>query len=306
MATEAVSASAVERDARRGTGLLAIDRVAIAYAALTGSLSLAGGPKGAAFAGLHVLVIFLIVMMSRRPLPRGQLATFFRLLYPVIATPLLYHELSYLNQFVVTGFFDPIVQRWEVAVFGSQISQEAAGWFPALWLSEFMTIGYLTYYFVIPLLAIGAWASAGKAGFHRLGVTVALAFAVCYTWFILFPVMGPRYWYGALEGALSEGSIYQFTRDLLAGGSSKGTAFPSSHVAGTCAAWFAAAREDERSFYLAAFPVVILTLSTFWVGFHYAIDAAAGLVIAWIAFAVAPRLTAWAPLPDDSSAPDAP
>jgi hypothetical protein len=202
----------MERDARRGTGLLAIDRVAIAYAALTGSLSLAGGPRGAAFAALHVLVIFLIVMMSRRPLPRGQLATFFRLLYPVIATPLLYHELSYLNQFVVTGFFDPIVQRWEMAVFGSQISQEAAGWFPALWLSEFMTIGYLTYYFVIPLLAIGAWASAGKAGFHRLGVTVALAFAVCYTWFILFPVMGPRYWYGALEGALSEGSVPELAR----------------------------------------------------------------------------------------------
>jgi membrane-associated phospholipid phosphatase len=292
-------------DGRSPTGLLAIDRVAIGYAAVTGALSLAGGLRGMAFAALHAFVIFLIVKMSRRPLPRGQLATFFRLLYPVIATPLLYHELSYLNQFVVTGYFDSIVLGWEVAVFRSQISQEAARWFPALWLSEFMTVGYLTYYFVIPLLAVGAWASAGKVAFHRLGVTVALAFAICYTWFILFPVMGPRYWYGALEGALSEGSIYQFTRDLLAGGSSKGTAFPSSHVAGTCAAWFAAAREDERGFFLAAVPVVTLTLSTVWGGFHYAIDAVAGLVIAWIAFAVAPRLAAWAPLPDYSSAPEA-
>jgi hypothetical protein len=298
-------AEVMERE-RQGTGLLAIDYVAIGYAALTGALSLAGGLKGVAFAAVHGLVIFLIVKMSRRPLPRGQVATFFRLLYPVIATPLLYHELSYLNQFVVAGFFDPIVQRWEVAVFGSQISQEAAGWFPALWLSEFMTVGYLTYYFVIPLLAIGAWACCGRAGFHRIGVTVALAFAVCYTWFILFPVMGPRYWYGALEGALSEGSIYHFARELLAGGSSKGTAFPSSHVAGTCAAWFAAAREDERAFFLAAVPVVTLTLGTVWAGFHYAIDAAAGLMIAWVAFAVAPRLTAWAPLPDESSASDAP
>lgn len=291
---------------RSGTGLLAIDRVAIGYAALTGALSLAGGQRGVGFAALHALVIFLITRLSRRPLPRGQVATFFRLLYPVIATPLLYHELSYLNRFVVSGFFDPIVQSWEVAVFGSQISQEAAFWFPPLWLSEFMTLGYLTYYFVIPLLAIGAWASAGRAGFHRLGVTVALAFAICYVWFILFPVMGPRYWYGALEGALSEGSIYRFARELLAGGSSKGTAFPSSHVAGTCAAWFAAAREDERPFFLAAVPVVTLTLGTFWVGFHYAIDAAAGLLIAWMALVLGYRLAARAPLPDDSSAPDAP
>ncbi len=306
MAGDAVSGSDTERDARRGTGLLAIDYVAIGYLTVTGALSLAGGLKGIAFTLLHALVIFLIVMWSRRPLPRGQVATFFRLLYPVIATPLLYHELSYLNRFVVTGFFDPIVQRWEVAVFGSQISQELAHRFPALWLSEFMTVGYLTYYFVIPLLAVGAWASAGREGFHRIGVAVALAFAICYTWFILFPVMGPRYWYGALEGALSDGSIYQFARELLAGGSSKGTAFPSSHVAGTCAAWFAAAREDERPFFLAAFPVVILVLGTVWPGFHYAIDAVAGLVIAWFAYAVAPRLAAWAPLPADSPAEDAP
>ena len=170
VATE-VSASATEPDTRSATGLLAIDRVAIGYAAVTRSAVVGRRPqRGWRSPPLHTVVIFLIVRMSRRPLPRGQVATFFRLLYPVIATPLLYHELSYLNQFVVTGFFDPIVQRWEVAVFGSQISQEAAGWFPALWLSEFMTVGYLTYYFVIPLLAIGAWASGGKAGFHRLGV----------------------------------------------------------------------------------------------------------------------------------------
>lgn len=291
----------MEAGSRPATGLLAIDRVAIAYASLTGALALAGGLRGLPFTALHIVVIFLIVLMSRRPLPSGQVASFFRLLYPVIATPLLYHELSYLNRFVVTGFFDPIVQGWEVAVFGSQISQEIAARFPALWLSEFMTIGYLTYYFVIPLLAVGAWASGGKAGFHRLGVAVALAFAVCYTWFILFPVMGPRYLYGALEGALSEGSVYQFARELLAGGSSKGTAFPSSHVAGTCAAWFAAAREDERAFYLAAIPVVTLVLGTVWAGFHYAIDAAAGLVIAWIAFTVAPRIAARAPFPDSSA-----
>jgi hypothetical protein len=297
---------AAEAVSKNGTGLLAIDRVAIGYLALTGALSFAGGLQGVMFAALHVFVILLIVMISRRPLPRGKVGTFFRLLYPVAATPLLYHEISYLNQFVVTGFFDPIVQRWEVALFGSQVSQEAAGWFPALWLSEFMTLGYLTYYFVIPLLAIGAWASGGRAGFHRLGVTVALAFALSYVGFILFPVMGPRYWYGALEGALSEGSIYQFARELLEGGSSKGTAFPSSHVAGTCAAWFAAAREDERPFFLAAVPVVTLVLGTVWGGFHYAVDAAAGLMIAGIALALAPRLAAWAPLPDDSLAPDTP
>jgi membrane-associated phospholipid phosphatase len=282
-----------------GSGLLAIDRVAIGYLALSGSLALTGGLPGLALASLHGAAILLILRLARRPLPSGRVATFVRLLYPVIATTLLYHEIFILNRFIFPDYFDPIVPGWELALFGSQLSQELAGRLPALWLSEFMTLGYLTYYFLIPLLGIAAWRAGGRAGFHRFAVSVALAFVVCYVWFILFPVMGPRYWYGALEGALSEGTFNRFARDLLESGSSKGTAFPSSHVAATCAAWVAAAREDLRPFFLASVPVATLAIGTVWGGYHYAVDASAGILVAAAVVSVAPRVAASAPVPPD-------
>ena len=279
------------------TGLLAIDRLAITYLGLTGIFGVVGGGAGLLIAGAHVLAIGVILRTSRRPLPGGPVGSFFRLLYPVIATPFFYKELAVLNRmFHTTAFFDSIVQTWELAVFGSQISQEAIHWLPWFWLSEFMTLGYLTYYFVIPFLAIAAWRANGVAGFHRFSVTVFLAFIICYFWFIFFPVAGPRYWYGALEGPLTEGSYGTFARNLLAAASSKGTAFPSSHVAGTVAAWFAVRLEDERAFFFAAVPVLALTIGTVWGGYHYAIDAAAGVLIATAAAVIAPRLVARAPL----------
>ncbi len=286
----------IERSARP----LAIDRAAIGYLALSGLFALGGGRPGLMLAALHGLAIFLILRLARRPLPVGRVATFFRLLYPVIATPLLYHELSVLNRFYTAGYHDPVVQGWEVAVFESQISQHLAARLPALWLSEFLILGYLTYYFLIPGLAIAAWRAGGRAGFHRFAVTVFLAFVFCYVWFLLFPVMGPRYWFGALQGPLEEGTLYRFARDLLAGGSSKGTAFPSSHVAATCAAWIAAAREDARPFFLTAVPVVTLVIGTVWGGFHYAVDATAGLLVAAVMVAVSPWVVARAAVPDDS------
>ena len=283
------------------TGLLAIDRLAIAYLALTGVFGLVGRGWGLLITAVHVVVIALILGTARRPMPAGPVGRFFRVLYPVIATPLFYKELAILNRmFHSEAFFDPIVQAWEVAIFGSRVSQEAINWLPWFWLSEFMTLGYLTYYFVIPFLAIAAWRANGVAGFHRFSVTVFLAFIVCYFWFIFFPVAGPRYWYGALEGPLTDGSFSTFARNLLAAASSKGTAFPSSHVAGTVAAWFAAGLEDARPFLFAAVPVLALTIGTVWGGYHYAIDAAAGVVIAILATVAAPRLVARAPLAESA------
>jgi hypothetical protein len=279
------------------TGLLAIDRLALTYIGLTAVFGLVAGGWGLAITGLHATAIVLILWAARRPLPTGPVGRFFRLLYPVIATPLYYKELAVLTPtFHTTTLFDSIVQSWEIGVFGSQISQEAINWLPWFWLSEFMQLGYLTYYFVIPFLAIAAWRATGVAGFHRFSVTVTLAFIVCYLWFVAFPVAGPRYWFGALEGPLTDGSFGTFTRNMLAAASSKGTAFPSSHVAGTVAAWFAAGLEDERPFFFAAVPVLALTIGTVWGGYHYAIDAAAGVLIAVAATAIAPRLVARAPL----------
>ena len=71
-----------------------------------------------------------------------------------------------------------------------------------------------------------------SAGFAAL---VALGFYVCYVIFALFPVAGPRYFFGNATGPIAQVATARFERWLSEGGSAIGTAFPSSHVAAQCA-----------------------------------------------------------------------
>ena len=221
---------------------------------------------------------------------RREVGRFFRLFLPVAVTPVLYSELEYLNQLVSPGYLDGAVQGWEAAVFGQQPSLTAARRFGSLWLSEALHFGYVSYYLVVPGAAVAVYRNRGEAGLARLSVTVALAFFVCYLCFAVFPVAGPRYEFARIAGPQADGFFFSLVHTVLEAGSSKGTAFPSSHVAASAAALLACWRGARRWFWIFLPAVALLTAGTVYGRFHYGVDAAAGLVVAFAAFASAPGL----------------
>ena len=106
-----------------------------------------------------------------------------------------------------------------------------------------------------------------------------LAFVFCYAWFVLYPVAGPYYAFDAPVGPAREVWSARWVYAVLAGGSSFGTAFPSSHVAATIAAttalwwtWRALARWFTV-------PALLLTVATVYCQMHYAVDALAGVAV---------------------------
>ncbi len=265
------------------------DRLLAAYLAVTGLLAAATlTGTGAALAGAHALAAAAVWALSRRPLPAGRPLRFLRLFLPVVATPLLYAELETLSQLVVTGYFDGLVQGWEVGLFGEQLSLTAARRWPSLWLSELLHLGYFSYYLVVPAAALAVWREAGDRGLERATVTVGMAFFLCYLVFAVFPVAGPRYEFTRIEGPPAEGPLFGLVHSVLEAGSSKGTAFPSSHVAAATAAVLAARRDARRWVAVLAVPVVLLVLGTVYGRFHYAVDALAGLAVALAADAWTP------------------
>jgi membrane-associated phospholipid phosphatase len=273
--------------------MLAADKLFIGYMGLSGLFALVmGGADGAVLAVLHAVAIGGVLLWSRRPVPKGGFLRFLRVAYPVALTPLLYSELASLNQFLVTGYLDEMVQGWEMALFGTQLSIEASNWFPAFGLSEWFHLGYVSYYLIVPAAMIGVYLTRGAAALHRTIFTIALAFFVCYVIFIVLPVAGPRYYFEQISGTLSEGSIFGVVHLILESGSSKGTAFPSSHIAATASAVFAAGREDRRLFWWLVVPMVGLSIGTVYGRFHYGVDALAGALIAILAWAVTPWLVA--------------
>lgn len=269
----------------------AADQVLVAYLIATGLLAAATlTPTGAALAAGHAAGAGAVLWLGGRSLPERRPLRFLRILLPVIVTPILYSELQTLNQLVTPGYYDVTVQTWESAVFGVQLSLEAARAAPWTWLSELLHMGYFSYYFVVPGAALGAFLASGDEGLERYAVTVAVAFYLCYVCFAVFPVTGPRYLFAAPSGPPAEGPFYALVHAVLEAGSSKGTAFPSSHVAAALAALLALRREARGWFRVFLPFVLLLVLGTVYGRFHYGVDALGGIAVAVLAWLATPAL----------------
>ena len=290
----------VERAKSRQEGPFAVDYILIAYVLATGVLwVVGGGARGLLMAVVHVVVSAGLLWFAHLPVPRNRVLAFFRVFYPVAITPIFYAELATLNQLLFPGYFDAAVQQWEAGVFGRQLSMIADN--PAVafqWLSEILHTGYFSYYFIMPVAAAGALLAAGVRASHRVTVTTALAFYVSYLCFAVFPVGGPRYEFQAIGGVIADGQVYQLVHRLLEGGSSRGTAFPSSHVAVSLSTWLATWSASRTLFWILAPFAISLTLGTVYGRFHYGIDAAIGALWAVAFYRSGPFLIARLGRPD--------
>ena len=77
---------------------------------------------------------------------------------------------------------------------------------------------------------------------------------------------------------------------VLASASSRGTAFPSSHVAASVVAAICALRFQGKLGWLVTALAVGLGLGAVYGGYHYGVDVAAGVVTGFVAAAVARSL----------------
>ncbi len=274
------------------------DLVFLAYVGVSGLLVLAFGWQltSGLWIGLtasHLAILVIGVWWSGRTARHPSVAGFFRDSYPLLFIAFLYWELRYLALLFSSGYQDPLVLRWEEAVFGEQLAMTLSQRFPYLWLSEAMHFFYASYWYLLLAALIGLYLRGRFEGFRQLVFAELVVYFACYVIFTFFPVAGPHYQFPVIGGPLSEGSLYQLVHWVLEDGGSKGAAFPSSHVAVAVAVSLVTWRHD-RVVWLVTLPFVVgLTISTVYGRFHYGIDAAAGVLVAVVLVPVASVLQSW-------------
>jgi membrane-associated phospholipid phosphatase len=196
---------------------------------------------------------------------------------PLLVVPFLYGELPYLMGGGVL-YHDALVQRWEAALFGGQPARTLASSMPSVALSEILHLGYVLYYPIVYVPPLLLYLPECRPGFSRMVLAVMLTYAVCFVIFVLFPVEGPRYAWGPPPGVPS-GPIRSLTLAILERGSSRGTAFPSSHAAVAVAQSVVALRYQRRVGMVVSLTTVLLIVGAVYGGFHYAIDMLVGAVL---------------------------
>jgi membrane-associated phospholipid phosphatase len=274
----------------RSTGRISSDIVAIWPGALLcvylviGALVLLLGKARVPSSALAVHVAVLAAIAAATWLP--VVPAWLRRWAPLMSLLFLYTELPLLIRAAGhTALFDPTVIQWEAALFGTQPSVHwAAAWNFAP-LSEFLHGAYISYYPII--LAVPALLALQKrdADFSEATFVLLLTFTVCFVVFVVFPVAGPRYLWPSRADVVS-GPIRRFTLWILEARSSRGTAFPSSHVAVATTQSILAVVYFGRRGLIVGIITLFLALGAVYGGFHYAVDVIAGAAVGGIIAAI--------------------
>ena len=265
---------------RPGIPLGLIDRLMLGYLGVViviAATRLDQRPWAAWVIGANLLLIALVYLVHRPGL--GRFGRTLREIYPIVLLPALYGSLDLLNGPGVRTW-DAVVQGWEAAIFGGQVSRTWWQSSPSAFWSVTLHAVYFAYYFIVPFpIVVFLW--RGEIGRARTAAAIVVAtFLAHYLCFLLLPVAGPYYEFPRPTGEFVDNWAARLVYAILSGGSSYGAAFPSSHVAATFAASIATWLGDRRLGMLLLVPTLLMTVGVVYCQMHYAVDALAGLLVA--------------------------
>jgi membrane-associated phospholipid phosphatase len=197
--------------------------------------------------------------------------------------PVMYVELRWIIAGLGAPHRDALVVSWEAALFPGNPSTTLAPRWNVGALSELLHLAYAAYYLLVYVPPIVLYVRGKREAFVSTMLALTMVYGVCFITYAFFPVDGPRYLIGPADAP--EGPIRSFVLELLDRGSSRGTAFPSSHVAASIVSALCALRYQRSVGVVVAAVTAALTVATVYGGFHYAVDALVGVilgVLAWL------------------------
>jgi membrane-associated phospholipid phosphatase len=245
-----------------------------------------------------LLLIHGLIQWHGRKKP-GPALDLLRHFYPVLLYTAFFCETGPINRMFFWDYLDPMLIRWEQAIFGFQPSVVFMDKLPYVAVSEIFYLSYFSYYIMIGGVGIALFVRNRQQFFHYVSV-VSFLFYVCYTIYIILPVIGSRAFFHQVEGyalppesqlyastdaypeSVKAGIFFRLMLFIYRVFEAPGAAFPSSHVAvAVCTVYFSF-RYLRPIRYVHLVFAVLLCLSTIYCRYHYAVDVAAGLVTAAI------------------------
>jgi membrane-associated phospholipid phosphatase len=275
-----------------------VDKLLAGYLTIVTLLVLVRGgptdPGDGSLLVLHALIGLLLFLFTRLD-EAHTVGQFLWDLYPLLLIPFLYAEIGVLAEQLGRPAIlahDAIVQRWEEALFGSQVSYVWIREAPSVFWSTVLHLAYFSYYPIVFLGPFLLLARRERQRARKVMYTIVLAYLICYVVFILYPVAGPNWVWEHPTGPVRQVWSARLVYAILEGGSSIGAAFPSSHVAATIAATLALWHQWRSLALVFLVPAMLLVVATVYCQMHYVIDAVTGLMVGIPVGWLAPRVEA--------------
>jgi membrane-associated phospholipid phosphatase len=286
-------------------GYTFVDYITQGYLALVGALIFlfhaSAVPAWPLLVGLHLVTLSLIhgmlVLYAKRP--EVKPIAFLRHFYPVLLYAGFYSETGRINQMFFNGYLDPVVIRWDQALFGCQPSLAFMEDLPFLPVSELFYASYFSYYIMIGGVGLALYLRDRRQFFHYVSV-VSFVFYICYLIYIFLPVIGPPIFFekifnyslpaelqrlappGGFPPAVKDGLFYRLMKWIYQVFESPGAAIPSSHVAVALCTVFFSFRYLRLIRWAHLIVATLLCLATVYCRYHYVCDVLAGIAAALV------------------------
>lgn len=258
----------------------AFDVVVILFCIITG-IYILFGYKQLTDVYVHILIriifLFIIFLLITAESSNNKMFMFFRNFYPLLFLAFFYSETDYYNNLLFENL-DQVLVNMEILLFGTQLSLQFSELISNKWFSELMHFGYFSYYLLIigiPLL----FYIKSRDEFEKTMFIIILSFFLYYLTFIVFPSIGPQFYFPVEQRTVPNGYLFQKLMDIvIAIGETQTGAFPSSHV-GIVITLLIVIRKRFKNLFYALIPfAIILIFSTVYLKAHYAVDILAGLI----------------------------
>lgn len=231
----------------------------------------------------------LILCMNAR---RSKGFVFFcRIWYIPFLYFFLFEEVGQMIHLFRPAMFDPWVIGLEVKTFAGYPMVWLQG-LASPWLTELMSLFYMTYYFLIPLLGLTLYFQKEFKRLNDFILATSVTFFFCFLHYLAMPVAGPIFIPDTLPYELVPlhgGPFTAFEQWLFFKGAIQGGAFPSSHVAVAVVVLFFGIRYGRYP-HVFAVTVTGLAISTVYNGYHYGVDVLYGILMGLIFSLLCPFL----------------
>ncbi len=269
-----------------------VDWLMIAYLAIVALIILVFHARvagwGFFFLGHAAAIAILLRAIRIGREGRGRAFRWLLYWYPALMLVPLFIELSYLIHPVHPRDYDHALalldRRWfgvDPVLWLQQISRP--------WLTEILQLAYTSFY-LFPLgLLFALYFSKRLVDFRHAQFGMLLSFYLSYFGYFVVPALGPRFMDQGPPPGLFLSRVIQESLNHLERAGAMRDAFPSGHVAvALVVQWYAFRCFRHRGFWLLPLTLALI-FSTVYLGYHYAVDVVAGVVLALFCILI----TAW-------------
>lgn len=221
------------------------------------------------------LITFLVINFVEPE--KNKITRAVRYLYPIFLFSFFYWNTGGLMHLLFDSFYDWQLTAFEKSIFGVNPTLYIDKHLLNVWLNEIISMGYFSYYFMIPWFALYTYFKKEYDILINFSASAALTFFLSYMLFFLYPIEGPR-WHFALEYVnIIEGPVFrQLVNMVIDNGAVRGGCMPSSHFGIALVILIYCMRYFRKVGWVLLPLVITLGIGTFWGRFHYISDVFVG------------------------------